>query len=94
MRQFTSEEIDFIIENENTMTLQTLAKKFKCSWKDVYEIYSQQIYTQAYRDRYDRIREEKRSKRAKPKNRLKKILERIGNLYEKRGENKDKARGN
>lgn len=81
MRQFTQEEIDFILDNEEKMSLKTLAEKFNCTWKEVYNAYSHEVKKDTYKKRADRTRE-KIAERIRAK-RLKKILEGIGKLYEK-----------
>ena len=81
MRKFTQEEIDFVVDNEEKMTLRELAKKFDCDWHDVYEAYGSVVGTPEFKSRADKIRKNLAEKKAK--NRLKKILERLGKMYEK-----------
>lgn len=39
-REFTKEDRSYILQNEEKMSLEDLGKHFNCSWKEVYEAYT------------------------------------------------------
>lgn len=51
MRQFDAKEIEFIINNETTITLGKMAKMLKCNWKEVYAAYDEVTRSDAYKQR-------------------------------------------
>lgn len=51
MRKFEPNEIDFIIQNEATMSLGKMAKILRCDWKEVYAAYDEASSSEAYKQR-------------------------------------------
>lgn len=58
MREFTLKETKYIIEHQDSVTLEDMARKFKCDWHDIYDHYGEVIKTKSYKA-YSDLRREK-----------------------------------
>ena len=57
MREFTPKETKYIIEHQDTVTLEDMATKFKCDWHEIYDHYGKIIKTRSYKTYADKRRE-------------------------------------
>lgn len=57
MREFSLKETKFIVENQDSLSLGTMAKRLKCDWHEVYAHYDQVTKTKSYRKFMDKRRE-------------------------------------
>lgn len=50
MKQFSTPEKAYIIDNQSRLSIKIIAKALNCSWKDVYNCYSSLLGTREYEE--------------------------------------------